>query len=548
MEKILSKNKKEILLGNEAIVRGALEAGVEYATTYPGTPASEIGDTFYKIQNPKFKVQSLYFEYATNEKVALESAMGANFSGRKTLVSMKHFGLNVASDTFIPLVYVDVFKGMVIVVGDDPSCHSSVQSEQDSRGYSYLAHIPTLEPSDPQECKDFTKLAFKISEKYKIPVLIRITTRVAHQRMPVYLEKISASSGLSFQSKALKTKGRFSSMPPSRTLEMHSCLLKKISEIQKEVEASEINLYPSFNKKADLGIITSGISYLYVMEAQRVLNIKLPVFKLGWFYPLPYKKLKNFIKNCKKVLVVEELEPYLEKEIKLISSNLSCIFGKSHLPEVGELTPEYVTLAISKILNIKSPIGYKNINLKFFSKRTPKFCQGCPYWLTLKALKDVAPEDTIWGGDIGCYMMAYFPPFEMQDYLFCMGSSIGISHGISKNIKLNKKKQKVIALIGDSTFFHAGIPGLINCVENKSNPLIIIMDNRITAMTGHQPRPGLHGKPNIEDLVKACGVKYIKVIDPINQEELRNTIKEFLEKKEVSVIIARRPCAFVKSH
>jgi len=287
MEKILSKNKKEILLGNEAIVRGALEAGVEYATTYPGTPASEIGDTFYKLQTSNLKPQTFYFEYATNEKVALESAMGANFSGRKTLVSMKHFGLNVASDTFIPLVYTDVLKGMVIVVGDDPSCHSSVQSEQNSRGYSYLAHIPTLEPSDPQECKDFTKLAFEISEKYKIPVLVRITTRVAHQRMPVYFEKISVSPSPSFQLSALKTKGRFSSMPPSHTLEMHSRLLEKISKIQKEVETSEINFLSFPNKKADLGIITSGISYLYVMEAQRILNINLPVFKLGWFYQLP---------------------------------------------------------------------------------------------------------------------------------------------------------------------------------------------------------------------------------------------------------------------
>jgi len=538
MEEILSKKtgKKIILLGNEAIVRGALEAGVQFVSTYPGTPASEIGDTFYKL----FKQQktNFYFEFSTNEKVALEAGVGASFSGLKTLVAMKYFGLNVCSDSLMPFLYTGSKGPTVIVVADDPSCHSSAQSEQNSRFYSHLAHIPTLEPSDPQECKDFLKLGFELSEKFKIPVLIRTTTRVAHQRAPVKLSTLSRN--VLVKGKFVKDPKKFVTMPP-RVLEQKKELFEKIRKIKKFSERSKINKINrdpiSINQ---VGIITSGVSYLYVKEALREFNLSLPILKLGFFYPLAEEKIKNFIKKLKKVLVVEELEPLLEREIQRFAKDVNPklqIFGKNVLPEVGEIRPEYVFEAVARLTGKKVKI--KKLKLPEFPRRLPSLCPGCPYWLVFSAVKKVAPKNTIFGGDIGCYMLAGFPPHNIQDYLSCMGSSIGIGHGIKK-----AAGQKLIAFIGDSTFFHAGIPALINCLVNKSNPLIIVMDNQTTAMTGHQPHPGRVIK--IEDVVKACGVKNLKVIDPIKIRELEETIKKFLEKREVSVIVARRRCIFVK--
>ena len=548
MEQVLlnKTDKKIILLGNEAIARGALEAGVQFVSTYPGTPASEIGDTFYKIA----KRAKIYFEYSTNEKVALEAVIGASFSGLRCLVAMKSFGVNVCLDALGPLLYTGVKGPFVLISADDPSCHSSAQWEENSRGISYLTHIPTLEPADSQECKDFTKLAFEISEKFKIPVMIRITTRVAHQRMPVKLEKIKMPR--SVLGTFVKNPKKWVTMPP-RVLEMKKELFKKIAKIQEFSENSPINQLRGGQTSANLGIITSGIPYFHVMEALDELKISLPVLKLGFFYPLPEKKIQNFIKNFKKVLIVEELEPYLEKEIERLAKTTNPklqIFGKNLLPTVGELKPEYITLALSKIKGLKSNL--KPLKLPSFPKRFPDLCPGCYYRLVFSAVKKAAPKNTIFGGDIGCYMLAGLPQFGVQDYLSCMGSSIGIAHGIKKAIhplkfserKLGRASQKVIAFIGDSTFFHAGIPALINTVFNKSNPLIIILNNQTTAMTGHQPHPGA---PNgqgikIEDIVRACGVKNLKIIDPINFQEMEKTIKEFLESSEVSVIIARRLC------
>ncbi len=561
---------KKILLGNEAIVRGALEAGVNFVSTYPGTPASEIGNTFYKIakeagvyphtkrgQGAKIDEVSprsgvgVYFEFSTNEKVALEAGIGASFSGLKTLVAMKHFGLNVASDSLMPFCYTGSKGPTVIVVADDPNCWSSAQSEQNSRAYSYLAHIPTLEPSDPQECKDFIKLAFEISEKFNLPILIRLTTRVSHQRAPVKLGKLSGSHP--DKARFVKEPQRFVTMPP-RVLEMKKELFKKIEKIKEFSEKTFINkisLLTSDVNKQKTGIITSGVSYLYVMEALEELKIDLPVLKLGFFYPLSEKKIKDFIKNLKKVLTVEELEPYLEKEITALAKSVNPglqIYGKALLPEVGELKPDHVVAALATVLKTHDRrVLAQRADLPKFPKRLPNLCPGCPYWLVFGAAKKAVDfKKVIFGGDIGCYMLAGLPPHNIQDYLSCMGSSIGIAHGIKK---ATAGQQKLIAFIGDSTFFHAGIPALINTVFNKSNPLIIVMDNQTMAMTGHQPHPGAPAKPDgikIENIVKACGVKNLKVIDPIKQKELIKTIKEFLNKKQVSVIIARRPCIFVK--
>jgi len=529
MEEILSDKigKKIILLGNDAILRGALESGVQFVSTYPGTPASEIGNTLYRIQSSKFKIKNFYFEFSTNEKVAMEAGAGASFSGLRTLVVMKHFGLNVASDFLMPLVYSGIEGGMVIVVADDPNCWSSAQSEQDIRAFAQLAHIPILEPSDSQECKDFTKLAFEISEKFKIPIMIRETTRVALQSGIVKLDKIASRKR---KGKFIKNPHQFVTMPP-RVLEMKKELLEKIRRIKKEIsEKSSLNKI--YGKNSEVGIITFGVSFLYVMEALKDLNL-------------------NFIKNFKKALIVEELEPYLEKEVRELAKEVNPklqIFGKDLLPEVGEFRPEYVMQAVARLTGKRWKISESK--LPDFPKRRPQLCPGCPYWLVFQGVKKASnPKEVIFGGEIGCYMLAGLPPHYIQDYLFCMGSSVGIAHGIKKS-----SKQKLIAFVGDSSFFHSGIPALINAVHNKSNPLIIIMDNRTTAMTGHQPHPGTEKTgmgekteaTKIEDIVRACGVKNLKIIDPIDQKEFIKTVQKFLKNKEVSVIIAKRPCLFIK--
>ena len=306
------------MLGNEAIVRGAIESGVQFISTYPGTPASEIGNTFFKIKNSKGPFsKNFYFEFSTNEKTAMEAGIGASFSGLKTLVAMKSFGLNVALEPLLPFLYIGSKGPAVIVVSDDPSCHSSAQSEENTRAISYLSHIPTLEPSDPQECKDFIKLGFRLSEKLNLPILIRLTTRVSHQRMPVKLGGIATPK--TFCGNFIKEPKKFITMPP-RVLEMKKELLEKIEKIKNLAEEKNIiDCEPrkSKKKKSDkCGIIVSGVSYLYVMEALERLNISLPILKIGLFYPLATQKINNFIKDLKKVLVVEELEPYLEQEIE----------------------------------------------------------------------------------------------------------------------------------------------------------------------------------------------------------------------------------------
>jgi len=541
MEEILlnKSNKKIILLGNEAIVRGALESGVQFVSTYPGTPASEIGNTFFKIAEKA----GVYFEFSTNEKVALEAGIGASFSGLKTLVAMKNFGLNVALDALLPFVYTGTKGATVIIVADDPSCHSSAQSEENSRGVAFLAHIPILEPSDPQECKDFVKLGFQISEKYNIPVIVRTTTRVAHQKMPVVLGATKNTKSKIQKGKFVKDPKRFITLPP-RVLEMKKELLDKIEKIRNLSEKDTLRINLNSQKTA---IITSGISYLYVMEALNELNLSLPVLKLNFFYPLSEKRIKDFIKKLKKVLIVEELEPFLENEVQRLAKEANCkleVVGKKLLPEIGELKPEIVTQAIAKFANKKySPAnGRYRISVP---KRYPQLCPGCPYWLVVSAIKKaVDTNKVIFGGEIGCYMLFGNPPVKLQDYLSCMGSSAGIAHGIKK-----ASGQKIIAFVGDSSFFHAGIPALINTVFNKSNPLIIVLENETTAMTGHQPHPGAPVEPNgikIEEIVRACGVKNVKVLDPINQGEFIKTIREFMAKPEVSVIVSKRPCIFVK--
>ena len=555
VKKLYQATGKTILLGNSAIVRGALESGVQFVSVYPGTPASEIGDTFSLLS--KAGKKDFYFEYSTNEKVAMEAGIGASYSNLKTLVAMKHFGLNVASDALLPFVYTGSKGPTVIVVADDPSCHSSGQAEENTRAFGELAHIPILEPSDSQECKDFIKLGFEISEKFNIPVILRTTTRVAHQSSIVKLGQIKKPNRkIGF----VKDYKKFVTMPP-RVLDMHEELLEKIEKIRKISENSKINQTVNMAKGASIkkvGIITSGISHLYVAEALNKLKLEIPVLKLGFFNPLPEKKINKFIKTLDKVLIVEELEPYLEREVMILAKNANPkleVLGKSVLPQVRELRPEFVTLAVSKLANKK--FSLEKIKLPKSFKRFPGLCPGCPYWSVFNGVKQAIKEsglhknDIIFGGGIGCYMLASFVPHEIQDYLLCMGSSIGVAHGIKKA----SPKQKLITFIGDSSFFHAGIPALVNVVHNQSNPLIIVMDNKTAAMTGHQPYPGIEKtgrgingpKVKIEKVIKACGVDNLEIKDQKKDyPKFVKTVKKFLKEDKLTVIIARSPCLRIK--
>jgi len=534
--------KKEILLGNDAIIQGALASGVDFVSGYPGCPSAEIGDNFAKIAKDK----GVYVEWSTNEKTALEAAVGASFSGLKTLVNMKSFGINVCSDVLLPLAYTGTKAPMVIFVGDDPSCYSSAQSEQDSRGYAYLSKVPVLEPSSPQECYDFTKLGFEISKEFNLPVILRVTTRVAHQRAIVEFLDVSVRERKTGE--FVKNPHQYSTMPP-RVLEMKGELLAKLEKLTAFTEKTKINFVSG--KPGKVGVIASGISYYHARESLEELGLDLPVLRLGFFYPLPEKMIAKFLKGKTRVLITEETDPYLEKEVIRIAKDANPkvkIFGKNILPESGELSPELLCVAIAKVTGKK----YKrfSVNKIDLPKRTARLCEGCPYWYILPTIKRVAPEGTVFGGDIGCNMMGALPPHSMYDYMFCMGAGIGISHGVKKS----SPKQKVITFMGDGTFFHSGVAGLINTVYNKSNPLVIVMDNRITAMTGHQTNPGM-GKTimgdnteelQIAEIAKACGVKNVKVLDPINIKELEDTVKEFLEKEEVSLIVCKRVCALLE--
>jgi indolepyruvate ferredoxin oxidoreductase alpha subunit len=538
------KGKKILLMGNEAIVRGTLESGVGFASTYPGTPASEVGDTFSMIA----RNAGIYFEYSTNEKVALEVAMGASFSGVRSIVSMKQFGVNVAADSLMPLAYVGPNAGMVIMVADDPGCWSSAQSEQDTRYFSRLGHIPTLEPSNPQECIDFVKIAFELSEKFQIPVFVRTTTRVSHGRGIVRLGELVKGKTKGFFEKNMN---KYNMLPP-HTMEMHDRILEKMEKIREISEKTKINFIENFGIRSNWGIIVSGVSYNYVMDALEDLNIKIPVLKLSLTYPLPTEKIQNFIKRYRSVLVVEELEPILEEEVNRLAKNVNPklrVYGKNILPKSGEYTEEIIISAMERITKKKFRIGFEEHLKKFKKLEIPKrfaiLCPGCPHRATFWAVKLAAGNDTVFGGDIGCYILGMMPPYNISDFFFSMGASAGIIHGIKKTTF-----QKAINFLGDSTFFHAGVPGLINMVFNKSNPLVIIMDNRITGMTGHQPNPGtgttgmgeVTKEIQIDDIVKACGIKNVKVVDPFNVTKMIKTVKKFLKKKDVSVIVAKREC------
>ncbi len=528
--------KKVVILGNEAIARGALEAGLGFSACYPGTPSSEIGITLADIAK---NTRKFYYEWSSNEKVAFEACAGAAFSGVRSLTAVKHFGFNVASDSVFPVVYTGVKAGMVFVVADDPQGHSSAQSEQDSRFYSRMGMIPTLEPSNTQECKDLTKKAFEISERFELPVILRTTTMVNHSTGSVKLGAIPKP----------KTKGRFvkdferyHSIKPILQ-KMHCVVLGKIQKMEKQYAG--LNCIEGTGKT---GIITSGVSYQYIRELG-LKNIRLA--KLTMTYPISRSFVSRFLKGLKTVIVVEELEPIVEDFVRMVAKDVNPgvrIYGKDILPRVGEFNCDIIMNAIAPVLGLRKPdFSAQDKWLKAIKipVRKPVLCPGCPHRSTFYAVKKVLGAKPVFAGDIGCYVLGMFKPFEMQDFFLSMGASMGVTHGIEK-----VSNQRTVIFIGDSTFFHAGMPGLANLVYNDPKPLIVVMDNRITAMTGHQPHPGTgitamgeKCKPiDIEAVVRSFGIKNVRTVNTYNQKELQATIKEFAGKDEIGVIISRGMC------
>ena len=529
--------KKELLMGNEAIARGAVEAGVSFVSAYPGTPSSEIPATIAKIADR----YGIYMEYSTNEKVALEVGIAASWSNLRTMVTMKHVGVNVAADPLMTLAYAGTEGGFVLVSADDPSMHSS-QNEQDNRYYAKLANIPCLEPSSPQEAKDMTIKAFEISEKFKLPVILRPTTRVSHSRGDVVLGDIREKNSVKWE----KDPKRKVTLPANARIH-HIELLEKMEKVEEYFEGSEFNWIEG---SGDFGIIASGVSYNYVKEALNYLGIKAEVLKLGTMHPLPRKTILSFMKKHEEILVVEEMEPIVETEAKKIAQEEEIkvkIHGKDILPRYYEYSTMQVAEAIGKLVG--KNVKIKDVDVKeYMVPRPPVLCPGCPHRASFYALKKAVP-DGIYPSDIGCYTLGALPPLSAVDTCICMGGSIGIACGLSKALK----DKKIVTTIGDSTFFHTGLPAMVNGVYNKDDFTIFLLDNRTTAMTGHQPHPGTGktatGKDTPilypEKIAESIGV-FTRVVDPYNLEETIKALKEAVEYKGVSMVVARRECALIR--
>lgn len=534
-----------LLLGNEAIARGALEAGVAVATTYPGTPASEIGDALARIA----KAAGIYFEYSTNEMVATEMAIGASTSGVRSLVSMKHVGVNVAADALLTFAYTGTRGGFVLITADDPSCHSS-QNEQDNRYYALLGSIPLLEPSSPQECYEMTKEGFALSEKLELPVIVRTTTRVSHVRGPVKVGKIVQGQK---KSEFVKDPKRFVTVPAVAKTR-HLVLLQQLGKAEMLADESPMNVVLKVGGGSKEGVITSSAAFNYVMDASSELGLSLDVLKLGFSSPLPRNKVAEFLRGHEAVLIVEELEPVLETEVRAVAQHNSIrtrILGKEDklLPRAHEFDQAIVGSALSKAFGAKSKKSEPaRAAPEDLPARPPVLCTGCPHSATYFAVNKATGRNAIFASDIGCYTLGVSPPYNTADLLVCMGSSVGTAGGLAK-----VNSQPVVAFIGDSTFYHAGIPALVNAVHNGHKFLLMILDNRTTAMTGHQPHPGSSSGPTccditaveLEGLVRGCGVKWLRVVDPYDIKTTTETVKEALRQEGVSVIIARRECALI---
>ncbi len=538
---IIFGNMKKLLSGNEALALGAYHAGVRVATAYPGTPSTEILENIAQFKD-------VYTEWSTNEKVAMEVALGASYVGVRTMVSLKQVGLNVAADPFLAAATTGIKGGLVIIDADDPGIHSS-QGEQDNRHYARLAKIPILEPVDSQSAYDLMPVAFDISEQFDTPVMLRTTTRISHSKSVV---NVTGKRNLNPQKMDFPRQMQKYVMLPVNARIRHPLMEERLLKLTEFAETFTFNQIEKGEKK--LGIITGGIAYQYTKNVFP----KATVLKLGMTYPLPVKLLQKFAVMVDKIFVIEELDPFLEDEIKALGIKVT---GKEFIPRVGELNSDVVTNAAVKagLLPAVNPLE----KIQFTSKlplRPPLLCPGCPHAGVFYVLASMAqrlklpgskqadkPSTLTITGDIGCYTLGAYPPLNAMDTTACMGASIGQAIGMEKAGLGNK----VVAVIGDSTFLHSGITPLIDAVYNQSKITVLILDNSTTAMTGHQEHPGTGlsakgepaGKVVLENIVKGLGISDVKVVDAFKIKEVRSALKDSLERDALSVVIMRGNCA-----
>lgn len=512
----------KLMLGNEAVARGLYEGGCQLLSSYPGTPSTEITEFGAKYDE-------MYAEWAPNEKVAMETAIGASIAGARSFCGMKHVGLNVAADPLYTASYTGVTGGMVIAVADDPGMHSS-QNEQDSRHHAIASKVAMLEPSDSAECRDFAKKAFELSEKFDTPVILRLSTRVAHSQSSVELHDREEHELIPYKKDPSKY-----AMVPAFARKRHVIVEERTKKLIEYAESCEFNKTELNDSK--IGVITSGISYQYAKEA---LGDSVSYLKLGLVNPLPIELVKNFASKFEKVYVIEELDDIIETHCKKLGIN---VVGKELFGYIGELSQSIIA---QKLLNKTTEYIEFSENVPV---RPPVMCAGCPHRGLFYAL---AKNNIMVSGDIGCYSLGSAAPLNSIDSIICMGASISALHGMNK-VDPDMQKRRV-SVIGDSTFIHSGITSLINVSYNATNSTMIILDNSITGMTGHQQNPttgiNLKGDPatkvSLEELCKAVGINRVRVCDPYNMAETEKVILEELEADEPSVIISRRPCALLK--
>ncbi|HOR86080.1 MAG TPA: indolepyruvate ferredoxin oxidoreductase subunit alpha [Bacillota bacterium] len=518
---------KQLMSGNEAIARGAYEAGVKVAAAYPGTPSTEILENIVEYKD------DIYCEWAPNEKVATEVAIGASIAGVRSLSAMKHVGLNVAADPIFTYSYLGVNAGYVLITADDPSMHSS-QNEQDNRYYAKFAKIPMIEPSDSQESKEFLDEAFRISEQYDTPVLYRVTTRVCHSKSMVELGERKEVGFKKYERNIPKYVAT-----PANAKVAHVRVEKRLKDLEEYANTSPLNKV-EYNKNTKVGIVTASIAYQYARE---VFGDNASYLKLGFTYPLPMKLIKEFASKFETVYVVEELEPFMEEQMK--AAGVSCI-GKELIPNMYELNPDIIAKAL-----LNKEAETKTVDAKVVG-RPPVLCPGCPhrgFFYTMSKRKN-----TVVTSDIGCYTLGGLPPINAIDTCICMGAGFSAGMGMAKAFEVSGRDTKVFGVVGDSTFFHSGITGAIDIVYNKGKMVPVVLDNRITGMTGHQENPGtgktLMGEDAIQidpvDVLKAVGYKTVKVVDPCDLKAMDEVVLEAENSAEPYAIVTRRPCVLIK--
>lgn len=517
---------KKLMTGNEAVAQGAYEAGIHYAAAYPGTPSTEILENIAPHKE-------IIAEWAPNEKVAVESAAGASIAGARTLSAMKHVGLNVAADPFFTMGYIGVNGGMMVVSADDPGLHSS-QNEQDNRYFAKMAKVAMIEPSDSQECKDMVRDAMEISERFDTMVLFRMTTRLCHSKSIV---EIGERTEVPIRPYVKNTNKNL--VAPAVSKQLHLAVEQRLKDLEKFSNETDLNFIEWNDKK--VGVISAGVAYQYARE---IFGDSASYLKIGFTFPLPIEKIKKFSEQVETLYVVEELEPFMEEQIR--AAGIDCI-GKDKIPNTWELNPDIVEKALFG--TEKSTIDYdKTIAVG----RPPTLCAGCPHRALYYELSK--KKNIMITGDIGCYTLGGAAPLNAMDTCICMGASVSAAHGAKKVFEKNNDNKRVVATIGDSTFFHSGMTSLLDVVYNKGNTITFILDNRITAMTGHQDNPGtgytLQGDEayitDIPEVVKALGIKHIRTINPLNNAETKEAMDWAFALDEPSVIISRYPCALKK--